>query len=415
MLSISNANLEMVRKFCTIETAIHTCPDTVIDLEKNEILDMLDRNEISKEVALRSAYVLGCTLGTVRDMTLLERIASLSNPAYAKSWYNLRDYWSRLLYCNPENSDLLSIVLRNLSAQDIHRHDYSQERYLAAKVAFIGDIVDAPCSGTLRYSQPQFEPNDKVLAEWRRQLTPAMAVKLFESTGWDIFNPASDDYIMVQTTEEQTEMLLASDKPLSVIVSRGRWTRANIERILGLVESSDKRDGLMIILYERVCELWGDTSVLAKLVHDHLRYAAIMDARHVQRIYTADWHCCVPPIHYYLVNANFLDLRRLIETNFNARVTIFDIVRNATPEAIRSVAVETVRWLSEYNPHDYKGIRNVLNVIANNTTSVPWSPETAEVVMRGLRRTYTKKLILQFILMSTFPQELKEELVKLPC
>lgn len=415
MLSISNANLEMVRRFCTVETAIHTCPDTVLDLDKNVVLEMLATNEISKEVALRAAYVLGCTLGTVRDMTLLERIASLSNPAYAKSWYSMRDYWSRLLYCNPENSDLLSVVLRHLNPEDIRRHDYSVERYLAAKVPFIGDIADAPSSVTIRYAQPKFEPNDPVLAEWRRRLTPAMAVKLFDSTGWDIFNPASDDYIMVDTTDEQTELLLDSDKPLTVVVSRGRWTRSNIERILSRIENSPARDGLMIILYERVCELWGDSSVLAKLVRDHLRYAAIMDAEHVQKIYTTDWHCCVPPIHYYLVTANYLDLRRLIETNFNARVTIFDIIRNATPEAIRAVGVEAVRWLVEYHPHDYKGIRNVLNVIANHTTSVAWSEDTAEVVMRGLRRTYTKKLILQFILMSTFPHELKEELVQLPC
>lgn len=415
MLSINKANLEMIREFCSVETAIHTCPDTVIDLEKNEVLDMLGRNEISKEVALRSAYVLGCTLGTVRDMTLLERIASLSNPAYAKSWYNLRDYWSRLLYCNPETSDLLSIVLRHLPSEEIRKHDYSQDRYLAAKVPFIGEIAEASSSGQTRYAQPAFMPNDPVLAEWRRRLTPAMAAKLFECTGWDIFNPNSDDYIMVQTTDEETEMLLISDKPLGVIISRGRWTRNNIERILSIAESHPDRDGLMVLLYERVCELWGDTSVLAKLIQEHLHYAAIMDVDHVLKFYSTDWHCSYPPIHYYLVNANYLDLRRLIETNFNARVAIFDVVSNATPEAIREIAVETVRWLVEYHPHDYKGLRNVLSVITNHTTNVAWSPDSAELVMRGFRRTYTKKLILQMLLMTTFPRELKEELAKLPC
>lgn len=414
MLTISNANIDLVRKLCSIETAIHICPNTVLDLDSQRVLDMLSSNEISKEVALRSAHVLGCDLGTVKDMTMLERFASIHNPSYAQSWYAIRDYWPRMLYCNPENSDILSDLLKNLSAEEIAKFDYTQQRYLAAKVPHLEVIAKAPV-GNVNYPQPVFKVNDPVLGEWRLRLTAEIASKLFESTQWDIFNPESDDYILVNISDVETEALLGSARPLPVIVARGRWTRNNISRVIERIEESEDRDALMIILYERTCALWGDESVLAMNIKERLHYQAILNSERVLKVFTSQWHCSIPPINYYLVNANYLDLRRLIESNINANTSFFDLVDIATPEAIRAVCVDCIHWLTEYRPNDSKAIRNVLAVLTEHTADVPWSPATAEIVRRGLQYSNTQKLLLQFMLMPTFPTVFKREFVDFRC
>lgn len=413
MFTINTKNVELVRKLCGIEMACRIMPDIAIDLSHSLVKELISRDEISKETALASTDMGPSELGEVESLSLLERFASLSNPHYAQTWFKKRRDWGRLLYSTPENPEILRRVLPNLPRETLTSMEFSTARYLASKVPYIDLVAHSNVPEEEDIPQPELYVTDPALSMWRHLISKELLNTLHEKTQWDIFNPQSNDCIYVNTSEEETRlMMLSRTKPLPVIISRGRWTRNNIDDIIRQIEMSEHPESMMLILFERVCRLWGHDSELAKEVKAKLRYIKILTPEGLLKYYTVGWFPSVPAIHHYVLGATELELERLVDSNYRAGIGIYDAVGVMSPTALRRICVASLRWMLAHKADQAQSIRNILNIIAHYTHKVPWKRDDAQVCQDALSYTYTKELKLQFVLMASYPHDYKEALAK---
>lgn len=413
MFTINTKNVELVRKLCGIEMACRAMPDIAIDLSNSLIKELILRDEVSKETALASTEMGPDELGDVDSLSLLERFASLSNPHYAVAWYKRRRDWGRLLYSAPDNPEILSRILPNLPKEYLVNLDFSTARYLAAKVPYIDLIAESDIEDDEDIKQPDLYVSDPALSMWRHLISKELLTTLRDKTQWDIFNPQSNECIFVNTSEEETRlMLLSRTKPLPVIISRGKWVRNNIDDVLRQIEMSEHPESMMLILFERVCRLHGPDSELAREVKSKLRYTKILTPEGLLKYYTVGWFPSVPAIHHYIMEASELELERLIDANYRADIGIYETVGVTSPTALRKICVASLRWMLSHKASEAQSIRNILNIIAHYTHKVSWNRDDAQVCQDALSYTYTKELKLQFVLMASYPHDYKEALAK---
>lgn len=409
MLVINTNNLNLVEAIASVEIACRMLPQVQLDLPHNAITKLLKNNQISREVVLSCVRDLSYDdLGNIEGMSVLERLASVTNPAYAKDWYDRRHEWPRLLYASPDNPQILQRVLASLHADEMISLGLSTSQYLAAEVMWAEHTIKADHTEET-YKAPTFTPTSPSLSYWRSTITRPVLDKLYERTGWDYFNTKSSECIYTHATDAETKlMLLANDLPLSVIISRGRWTDTNIEDILRKINASEYRCGLMLVLYERVVRLWGSESSLALDVKEKLEYGKLFTEEKMLRNHTKEWYPSIPAIHHYILDATEAELAHLIDVNFHADIGIYDAVDVCTPTALRKLMIAALKWALLYTPTQHATIRNILSIIAHYTCGVRWSPEDAKVCHRALGDNYDKGLLLMFILMDTYPLEYKE-------
>lgn len=413
MLVINNKNIGLVRDVCGIEMACRVVPDVTIDLDRKEILGLLETREISKETALASVHNAGVDLlGDIESLSLLERYASLQNPRYAHAWYTRRADWGKLLYSTPNNEEILERILRFLPQEDIERLDLSTARYLNAKVPALDIIVRSTVAEKGVIASPLLSVTDPTLTMWRALLTEPVMRALYAKTEWELFDIRSNNCIYVNTSEEETRLMyLTNTKPLPVLIARGKWTKQNIDVIYRRIEDDVDPESMMLILYERVCRLWGPKSALASSVKERLKYTKILTPQNLLKHYHVDWYPSVPAISYYFTQASEVELERIIDINYRAGSGIWDIVGVTTPSALRRICIASLKWMLKNRDTDTVTIRNILNVVSHYTYRIVWNSDEAKVCATALKHTYTKELKMQFILMSTFPHELKTDLV----
>ena len=413
MFTINTKNVELVRKLCGIEMACRTMPDITIDMSNSVIKELIMNDEISRETALASTNMGPSELGDVESLSLLERFASLTNPHYAVSWYKRRRDWGRLLYSTPDNPEVLSRVLPNLPKEYLANMDFSTARYLAAKVPYIDLVAESTVDEEEDIPQPDLYVTDPTLSMWRHLISKEVLDTVSEKTQWDIFDPKSNECIFVNMTEEKTRlMLLSRTKPLPVIIARGRWTENNLSDLLRQIDMSEHPESMMLILFERVCRLYGPDSLLAKEVKSKLRYVKILSPSGLLKYYTVNWYPSVPSIHHYVMEATELELERLIDANYRAGIGIYETVGITSPTALRKICVASLRWMLSNKAAEAQSIRNILNIIAHYTHKVSWNRDDAQVCQDALSYTYTKELKLQFVLMASYPHDYKEALAK---
>lgn len=409
MLVINANNIRLVEQLTSVEIACRMLPQVTIDLPHNDILNMLETKQLSRETVLSCVRDLKHDLlGDIEQMSVLERLASVTNPAYAKDWYSRRNEWPRLLYASPDNPQILQRVLSSLSPSDVLSLDLPTAQYLSAEVLWAEHAVLAH-ETTEKFKRPTFNPVSPALSYWRATITRPILDTLKERTGWEYFDTKSPECIYTHTTDSETKlMLLANELPLSVIISRGRWTDANIEDILRKINASEYRCGLMLVLYERIARLWGSDSKLTLDIKSKLEYAKLFTADKMLRYHSKEWHPSTPAIHHYILDATEAELAHLIDVNFHADVGIFDAVDVCTPTALRRLMIAALRWVMLYKPNHHATVRNVLSIIAHYTCNVSWDTDDAAECHTALINHHDKGLLLMFILMETYPVGYKE-------
>ena len=413
MYIINDKNVEMIKRLCGLEMACRAIPDITIDLSNRVIFELIENDELSKETALASTKMGVSELGEIESLSLLERYASLNNPDYASIWYARRNDWGKLLYSTPNNAEILQRILHHLPQETINEHVFSTSRYLAAKVMYLHLALDSTVAEEDDIPEPVLTVSDPALSMWRHLVRKEDLDVLHEKTQWSIFDRASNNCICPNSNTSDTRIMLrANTKPLPVLISRGYWDDSNIDDILRKVEMSEHAESMMLILYERVCRLWGKNTELATRIKSKLRYTKILTPEGLLKFFTVEWFPSVPAIHHYILNADGLELERLIDTNYRAGIGIYDIVGITTPTALRKICVAALNWMMTNQSDEAQSIRNILNIIAHFTSRVPWDMDHARVCDDALKYTYTKELKIQFILMSSYPQEYKENISK---
>lgn len=410
MLVINANNIRLVEQITSLEIACRMLPQVVIDLPHNDIERLLEQKQLSRETVLSCVRDLKHDLlGDIEQLSVLERLASVTNPAYAKDWYARRNEWPRLLYASPDNPQILQRVLCSLSPEDMLSLDLPTAQYLSAEVIWAEHAVLAKESQGI-FKAPKFNPVSPALSYWRSTITRPVLDKLMDCTGWDYFDTKSPDCIYTLTTDSETKlMLLANELPLSVIIARGRWTESNIDDILRKVNASEYRCSLMLVLYERVTRLWGSDSKIALAIKAKLEYAKLFTADKMLRFHSSEWHPSIPAIHSYILDATDAELAHLIDVNFHANIGIYDAVDVCTPTALRRLMISALRWVMLYTPTQHATVRNILNIVAHYTCNVGWSIDDAADCHLALSTHHDKGLLLMFVLMDTYPLGYKEE------